>query len=244
MSAIPLAVALMSALGFAVSGLLGAFGSVLGARVRTVGPAIAGGMLLAVGFGRVFPEAVSRDAAMAAWGFAGGFVTLLLVEAFSRSHTHHLDDGDVTVHSLRPFLIGLAIHNAADGLVVGLGAQLPSTVASAIGVGVLVHQVPVGLSVTIVLTTAGLTIRRTVYAVLLLAAAIPVTTLAVVLLVPAGGDALVGGLLGAAAGVLTYLSASHLLPEVQREQHSAVPAITFAAVTITTVALLQTVLSG
>lgn len=239
-----LTVAVASAAGFAVSGLLAAFRTTWGNRARVIGPAVAGGLLLAVGFGRIFPEALAGGANAAVWGFVAGFVLLLLVEASTHGHTHHGEvDVDTPSHSVRPFLVGLALHNVADGIAIGLASELPRSVSGAIGLGVFIHQVPVGLSVAAVLASSHLTGARTARAVLLLAATIPAATAVVLLLPSAGGDA-AAALQGGAAGVLTYLSAAHLLPEVQREQRTALPAFVFAATVALATGLLQTVFAG
>ena len=63
-----------------------------------------------------------------------------------RAHTHHLPDEHVHKHALGPFVLGLAVHNLADGFVLGVGAKAGAVTSWLVGLGVLVHQIPVGIS--------------------------------------------------------------------------------------------------
>ena len=57
-------------------------------------------------------------------------------------------------HALGPFVVGLAIHNLADGFVLGVGAKAAAVTSWLVGLGVLVHQMPVGISLAAVLLAA------------------------------------------------------------------------------------------
>lgn len=232
-----LVAALVAGLGFAVSGLLGLFAGPLVARGRSVLVAVAGGILLALAFADLFPEAVELTSTGAVWGFVGGFALLLGTETATRGHLHHSVEDHPARHALTPFLLGLGIHNPADGFVLGLSADLAGGVAGAVGVGIFLHQIPSGLSLAAVLAVADVSRSRRRWAVVVLAAAIP-TAAVVTVAAPITGQRVSGVLLGVAAGVLTYISASHLLPETQRETQAVVPAAVFVlSLGITTLAL-------
>lgn len=240
---IAIVVAVVAAVGFAGAGLLGLFEGLARRRGQPVLIAVAGGILLALAFADLFPEAMELAGAAAVWGFIGGFALLLVSETATRAHIHHSTDESPGRHALLPFVLGLAVHNLADGFVLGLSAEVATGVAGAIGLGIVLHQVPTGLSLAAVLAVTEPNRRRDTWVVLGLAIAIPVGTVATTVL-PIAGDRVGGVLLGVAAGVLTYIGAAHLLPETQRETHVAVPAAVFVASLAGTTLFLATVAGG
>jgi zinc transporter ZupT len=84
-----------------------------------------------------------------------GFVLLFLTDVITRAHRHHSPEERVRKHSLLgPFVLGLAIHNCADGFVLGVGAKASAIISWLVGLGVLVHQIPVGISLAAVFVAA------------------------------------------------------------------------------------------
>jgi len=239
MSAILLA--LLAAVGFSGASLLALLGGELRAKGRSYSAAVAAGILLALAFVDLFPEGLEVAGEAAIVGFVGGFTLLFLTEAFTRAHTHHAPEESVHKHALGPFVLGLAIHNLADGFVLGVGAQTSAITAGLVGLGVLVHQVPVGISLAAVLLAARATRTRVVRTAALLGLAIPLAT-TLTLALPAPGKGALSLLIGVAGGVLAYAGAAHLLPEAQAEHPSRVTAGLFAATLIITTVCLMTVL--
>ena len=237
MSAILLA--LLAAVGFAGASLLALLGGELRAKGRSYSAAVAAGILLALAFVDLFPEGLEVAGEAAIVGFVGGFTLLFLTEAFTRAHTHHALEESVHKHALGPFVLGLAIHNLADGFVLGVGAQTSAITAGLVGLGVLVHQVPVGISLAAVLLAARATRTRVVRTAALLGLAIPLAA-TLTMALPAPGEGALGLLSGVAGGVLAYAGAAHLLPEAQAEQPSRVTAgLCAATLLITTVCLMS-----
>ena len=231
--------ATLAAIGFSGTSLLALLGRELRAKGRSYSAAVAAGILLALAFVDLFPEGleVARESAIV--GFVGGFTLLFLIEAFTRAHTHHSLEEHVGKHSLGPFVLGLAIHNFADGFVLGVSAKMLSAVASGlVGLGILVHQIPVGISLAAVLLATRATRARMGRTALLLGLMIPLAT-GLTMALPVPGDRALGFLTGIAGGVLAYLGAAHLLPEAQAEYPSRVTGVLFAtALLITTVGLM------
>ena len=233
--------ALLAAVGFSGASLLALLGGELRAKGRSYSAAVAAGILLALAFVDLFPEGLEVAGEAAIVGFVGGFTLLFLTEAFTRAHTHHALEESVHKHALGPFVLGLAIHNLADGFVLGVGAQTSAITAELVGLGVLVHQVPVGISLAAVLLAARATRTRVVRTAALLGLAIPLAA-TLTMALPAPGEGALGLLSGVAGGVLAYAGAAHLLPESQAEQPSRVTSGLFAATLIITTVCLMTVL--
>jgi zinc transporter ZupT len=61
---------------------------------------------------------------------------------------------------LGPFVLGLEIHNFADGFVLGVSVKASAVTSWLVGVGVLVHQVPVRISLAAVFVAARATSPR------------------------------------------------------------------------------------
>lgn len=233
----------LAAAGFAGASLLALLGGELGVRGRAYSAAIASGILLALAFADLFPEGLEMAGRPAIFGFVGGFIALFLTEAFTLAHTHHSPEEHVGKHPLGPFVAGLAIHNLADGFVLGVGAKAAAVTSWLVGLGVLVHQVPVGVSLAAILLAARADRARVIRTTLSLGLAIPLAA-ALTVMLPAPTDAAIGILTGLAGGVLAYVGAAHLLPEAQAERPSRITAVLFAATLVVTTIALMTVLGG
>lgn len=227
---------------FAASALLALSGKALPARSRPMTIAVAAGVLLALAFGDLFPESIELGGALAIAGFISAFAVLFLIEALTHAHTHHASDQPIGAHAYLPFLVGLAIHNVADGFAVGISTRLAEGTAVTVGVGVLVHQVPVGLSFATVLAATHIPRRSIMYAAVVLAACIPLAT-AITIVTPPLSDPMLGVLIGIAAGILAYVSTAHLLPEAQNEHPGTTTGIVFASTLLIMTTLTLTVLA-
>jgi zinc transporter ZupT len=239
MSAIIMAA--VAAVGFGGASLLALFGGELGARGRAYSAAVASGILLALAFADLFPEGLELAGAVAVSGFVGGFALLFLTEAFTQAHTHHSPEERVDKHPLGPFVLGLGIHNLADGFVLGVGAKTAAVTSWLVGLGVLVHQVPVGISLAAILLAARAERRQVIRTTVSLGLAIPLAA-ALTVMLPAPTEAALGLLTGVAGGVLAYVGAAHLLPEAQAERPSRTTGVLFTLTLILTTHGLLTVL--
>ena len=236
-------VAVLAAIGFSGASLLALLGGDVSARGRSYSAAFAAGILLALAFVDLFPEGLEFAGEWAIAGFIGGFVFLFVTEVLTRAHTHHSTEERVSKHALGPFVVGLAIHNFADGFVLGVGAKASVITSWLLGLGVLVHQMPVGISLAAVFVATRATGARILRTAVLLGLAIPLAAgLTVALPVP--GDEALGFLTGIAGGVLAYVGAAHLLPEAQAEHPSKGIGVIFAVTLVVTAAGLMAVPGG
>lgn len=236
-----LAMAALAAAGFSLASLLALFGRELGVRGRSYATAVAAGILLALAFADLFPEGLEIAAEPAILGFVAGFVLLFLTESLFGVHTHHSTEEPMHKHALGPFVLGLGFHNLADGFVLGVGARAEVVTSWIVGLGILVHQVPVGISLAAVLVAAHASNSRVAWTTVALGLAIPVAAVLTVML-PAPGGGTLGLLTGAAGGVLAYVGAAHLLPETRAEYLSRTTGVIFAATLVVTTIGLMTVL--
>jgi zinc transporter, ZIP family len=239
MSAIILAT--LAAIGFSGASLLALLGGELRAKGRSYSAAVAAGILLALAFVDLFPEGLELAGEASIAGFVGGFVLLFSTEAFTRPHTPHPPEERVRKHSLGPLVLGLAIHNVADGFVLGVSVKAYALVSGLVGVGILIHQVPVGISLAAVLVAARATRARVMRVTVSLGLAIPLAA-ALTAALPVPGDQALGFLTGTAGGVLAYIGAAHLLPEAQAVHPSRVTGGIFVVTLVVTTVSLMTLL--
>jgi zinc transporter, ZIP family len=235
--------ATLATIGFSGASLLALLAGEVGAKGRSYSAAFAAGILLALAFVELFPEGLELAGEPAIAGFVGGFALLLLTEVSTGAHTHHSPEERVRKHAVGPFVLGLAIHNFADGFVLGVGAKGSAITSWLVGLGILVHQMPVGISLAAVLVAASATSAQVMRTAVLLGLAIPAAAgLTVALPVP--GDQALGFLTGVAGGVLAYMGAAHLLPEAHAEHPSRGIGILFAATLVITAIGLMAVPGG
>ena len=225
----------LAAVGFTAASLFALLGGELGARGRSLCAAFAAGILLALSFVDLFPEGLELAGEIAVAGFVGGFALLFLTESFTRAHTHHLPEEHVHKHAIGPFVFGLTVHNLADGFVLGVGAKASVVASWLVGLGVLVHQAPVGISLAAVLLAARAGRAGILWTSVLLGLAIPAAA-TLTTLIPVPGDGAVGLLVGVAGGVLAYIGAAHLLPEAQSELTDRSAGLLFVATLVITAA--------
>ena len=221
-------IAALAAIGFSGSSLLALYGSQVPSIVRSYAIAVAAGSLLALAIGDLFPESLDLAGDGAVAGYVAGFALLFLIETFTKGHTHHGSDEVVHRHALMPFILGLAIHNMADGFAIGIGAEHLSLQAAALGFGVVAHQFPVGLSLAAVLTASDASPRVIARVSAQLGLLIPLVAILTAAL-PLHQGTSQGVLTGIAGGVLTYLATAHLLPEAQAEHPGRRTAFVFTA---------------
>lgn len=213
-----LALAAIAGIGFALASLLGLAGVVVSDAMRSLSISVAAAILLAISAAELFPEALEAAGHKpAAIGFLSGFILLYGIEILTKGHTHHHGEHHMAHHAMWPFVIGLGVHNLADGFAIGTSTELSREAASAVTVGVLIHQLPVGISFAAVLAATAVSRSFLTRSALALGAAIPIGG-ALVLVLPPLSNADVGVLAAGAAGALTYIAAGHLLPEAHEER--------------------------
>ena len=237
-----LLLALIAMAGFSGASVAAIFGKGSGDSRRSYSAAVAAGILLALAFADLFPEGLEMAGTGAIAGFVAGFVLLFLAESLGRVHVDHLSGEETVKGALWPLFLGLAVHNLADGFVLGAAAGSSTAVSGLLGLGILVHQVPVGLSLAAILVATGASRATILRAALVLGLAIPFAAVSTMAL-PVPDEAALGLLTGAAGGVLAYMGAAHLLPETQAGNAGRLSALLFAGTLVVTTLALTTVLS-
>jgi len=216
--------------------LAAAFANVLGGVIVTTHEwarrslryfiALGAGFMLGAVFLEMLPKSLERSESAPALMLVG----YLIVHMFEHTFASHLHFGEETHHDeltdpavgISAF-IGMLVHTFFDGVAIGSGFEVSESVGIIVFLAVFLHKIPDGFTIASILLTAGYSKNRAVTA----AAALGVSTLAGVFVVH-----LTPGLFKYAfpvsAGSLLYVSATDLMPEVNRDPGVKMAFVVFA----------------
>jgi zinc and cadmium transporter len=211
--------ALLSAAGITLLSLVGALflGKKLDtARLHHIILPAAIGVFLGVVFFELIPETLHESETGGALAILFGFLGFyLLSHVLETYHHHHSDNHDACGQGgARTLLIGDAVHNLADGVVIATSFMINPTLGLLTTAGIALHEIPQEIAEYGVLRASGYSPRRA----LLLNFASSITVVLGVLLTYALGGVLhdyIFVLTGIAAGNLLYIATADLIPELR-----------------------------
>ncbi len=174
----------------------------------------AAGVLIASPLIMAFPEAVEHSQ----WGglaALGGFIFMFFSNRLIRRQT-----GQTELAFGITALQGIAIHSLVDGIIYSVTFTASVQTGFLAGIGLVAHELAEGIITYTILRHSGRSARRSIFFAFLVAAlTTPVGTFLAWPLVSQLSRQGLGIALGFVAGVLIYLSASHLLPEATKDDH-------------------------
>ena len=175
--------------------------------------AFGAGFMLALVLIGVLPVVFSSQATASA-----GIVVLLgyvLVHVAQHVITPHFHFG-VETHTVGPeagysALVGLTLHAFFDGVAIASGFLVSWSLGVAFFLGVMLHKLPEGVTVSSIMMASGLGRRRAIGSGVVLGVATIIGALVTEAVAPLAQYGL-----ALAAGVTLYVAASNLVPEIQR----------------------------
>jgi len=175
---------------------------------------VAVGVFLSLVLNELIPEAIEASAQWGASVVMLGFVSFYILshQLHQRYHQHETEDCDRKGAAML-LLVGDAIHNFADGILLGSAFLIDPTVGIATTVGLMLHEIPQEVVEFGVLIRAGYTRTKAVMLNLLSASTVILGTI-IVLILSAHIAEYVWVLIGFAAGNILFLAASDLLPRI------------------------------
>ena len=201
----------------------------------------AGGVMLAISFFHLLPEALDHGSLVnASMGFLLGVgIMYALDRLIPHAHVSSSDElsfenvPDVPVHNKAILRIGylaffgLALHNVPEGLAIGAGMETSPELGLYIAIAIALHNIPEGIAVAGLLSAGGLSIAR----VLLL-------TFIIGLMTPVGAGIgliffnisplFVAGGMAFAAGAMVYIVFDELIPQSHKlNDHIAIAGLIF-----------------
>lgn len=212
---------------------------------------LSGGFILGVAVLEILPEALDGGGAFVPPVIVAGYLLMYLIEQYFAAHAHAPsatavseptalasasgDDADehtmhtefrhdplpITKAAAIAAFAGFLAHDFLDGLAIGAGLLAERSVGVLVFVGVMLHEVPAGLSVATLMRAAGNSRRAS----FLSGVAIGLITIPGILLPFLVGD--LGGqlthvFLGLAGGTFLYLATTILIPAAGAEHRRSV----------------------
>ena len=160
-----------------------------------------------------------------------GYGAVHLLEHTINAHFHYGEEthkGEfISAHKSISVLAGLAVHALFDGVAIGSGFAVSTNLGWLIFLAILLHKMPEGFTMASVMLASGRSRRSALYSAIILA----VATVAGVLIMDLAPALLPYGL-PISAGVALYVSATDLVPEVNREPGVRMALVFFAGVAL------------
>ena len=173
----------------------------------------AAGVLITTPLLIAFPQAIGKNPNS---GIAAllGFVFMF----FSNKFIKHKTNRSSLAFGITA-LEGIGIHSFIDGIIYSVTFSVSTYTGLLAGIGLVVHEFAEGVITFSFLSKSGLSKKRAgIFAFLVAALTTPVGAFIAYPFVSKMNDSLLGLALGFVVGVLIYLSASHLLPEVREHE--------------------------
>lgn len=173
------------------------------------------GILLAFVLYELLPETLSSAPTYGGIVVGIGFIAFYVLSNYLHQRFHKvLDNEDCdrkTAASL--LLVGDAVHNLADGVILGAAFLIDPAIGIATALGIALHEIPQEIVEFGVLVRAGYSRLEAIARNLLSASTVIVGTLGTILFASAFGEHL-WIITGLAAGNLLFVAASELLPKI------------------------------
>jgi zinc and cadmium transporter len=209
--------ALVAASLVAITSLIGAF--VFGskdtiARSERFFIPLAVGVFLSLALFELIPETLTVAPEFGGVAVMAGFVGFYVLSNILHKRYHHLESNECDKRGAAALILtGDAIHNLADGFILGGAFLVDPTVGVTVAFGLAIHEIPQEIVEFGVLLRAGYSKTEAALRNLLSASSIILGTI-IILFVAEHADEYVWVLTGIAAGNLLYLAASDLLPRI------------------------------
>lgn len=192
--------------------------------------AVGAGFMLGASFLAMVPESV-RLTPLAPLLILVGYLIIHFFEHTLAPHFHfgeetHLEVGLTPSISIFA-LTGLLIHTFFDGVSIASGFHVGPSLGTLIFIAVILHKIPEGFTISSIMLASGRS-RRTA---LTSSVALGISTIFGVLFA-SYLEGLLGYRLALSAGVMIYVAASDLIPEVNREKGALMAVMVFVGVAL------------
>lgn len=185
-------------------------------RNTTYFACFAAGVLITVSFLHIVPKSISMNGQAAAFLLAG----YLLMYAFDRFLRGYACGKPQTAEYALGFvpLLGIGLHSFLDGVTFAIGFTVSLFTGVLMAIGMILHEFPEGIVIYALLLRSGVPERRS-FLLAFLAAALttPFGTLVAYPFVSRIDSPVLGALLAFSGGTLVYVSATHLLPQAEKD---------------------------
>ena len=180
------------------------------------------GLLLAVAFTEILPEALKQNPVWAGWGALAAFVLLFVMSNFSMVDTCSEYLEQCQRHTIGwVALLALTVHSFIDGFNLSVSYSAGAAAGTAVGVALALHKIADGFTLTSLLKQSGYAKTASLAALVLVAAATPLGSFLSSMGLRGFSPAASAGWLGFAAGSFIYISAMDILPRLHHNEDKA-----------------------
>lgn len=211
--------AILAAAGVAVCSLVGVFffgssGRLQGIERYVIPTAV--GVFLSLVLFELIPETLEANATWGGVAVAFGFILFYVLSYELHRYFHRRDEDERDCDrkgAATLLLVGDAVHNVADGVILGAAFLVDPTLGIAVAVGLALHEIPQEIVEFGVLLRGGYSRVQAALLNLLSASSIVVGTVVTIFFAAILED-YVWIITGIAAGNLLYIASSDLLPRI------------------------------
>jgi zinc transporter ZupT len=215
--------ALIAAISSIVGGLLPLYTKIKDIKTQYL-IGFAAGVLISTALFEILPEALSEIENMKfTIPVSLGFFSLYLVEKVAMIHACTETECDIH-HAGWVGIIGLGLESLLDGVAIAIGYLTNPVLGLIIAFAVVIHELPVGFSTSVIMKTSGYSAERSLLA-LVATSLLTIIGAAISRIIP---PQLFGQILAFTAGTFIYIGASDLLPEAHRSVDWTVVAMVLA----------------
>ena len=176
----------------------------------------AAGVLISVSFLHIIPKSFQMNDAAPLF-LLGGFLSLYLLNRFLSLFVCQKYQCKTLAIGIIP-VVGIGFHSFIDGVIYSVTFNVSIFTGILAAVGMVLHEFPEGIVTFLLLEQSGFSKRKSaLFAFLAAAISTPLGTLVSYPFVNNITRPTLGLLLAASAGALVYVGATHLLPEVEKE---------------------------
>jgi zinc and cadmium transporter len=176
----------------------------------------AAGVLISVSFMHIIPKSIQMNDSAPVY-LLGGFLGLYLFNRFLNLYICNEYACETFAAGIIP-MVGIGFHSFLDGIIYSITFNVSVFTGVLAAVGMVLHEFPEGIVTFLLLERGGFSRKKSaVYAFVAAAISTPLGTLVSYPLINRITRPTLGILLAVSAGALVYVGASHLLPEVEKE---------------------------
>lgn len=177
------------------------------------------GILLAVAFTEVLPEAWRMEPIIAGWAAVAAFGVLFFMSTVAMVDTCPEYLADCRVHLLSwTAVVALSLHSLIDGFNLGVSFAAGRRAGVAVGFALALHKIADGFTLTSLFGQSGYSKRASMAGVALVAAATPLGAALAGMAAVGLSRGVTAGLLGFAAGSFVYIAAADIFPRLHRDE--------------------------
>lgn len=179
------------------------------------------GVFLGVVFFELIPETLAEAPERGAFAILAGFLGFYLLSHILATfhHHHHRHEDDCAKDGAQMLLVGDAIHNIADGVVIATAFLINPVIGLVTTIGIILHELPQEIVEFGVLIRAGYSRAQAAVRNLLTASSVILGTI-LTLFLAEHMEGYIWVITGIAAGNLLYIATSDFIPELRENHHT------------------------